>query len=85
MLRTDPSRFDEILATTGGAICSVTAPSPSPASGAKAAMYTNPTTLGRSPASVITAPPIRMADEQHGPIDLLDHLLSPARIVGQRG
>src|SRR5690242_17487670 len=51
-IHTYPSESGPMLAAATGGVRSVMAPSPSPASGANAATYTSPTTLGRSPASV---------------------------------
>src|ERR671918_1440959 len=48
-------RIGGTAAPGGGSLMS--AATDSPASGAKAAMYTRPATLGSLPASVITAPP----------------------------
>ncbi|WP_327132928.1 hypothetical protein OG311_20285 [Streptomyces sp. NBC_01343] len=43
------------------------APGLSPASGAKSATYTSPVTFGRSPASVMTAPPYECPTSSTGP------------------
>src|ERR1700688_1890126 len=50
----------------GGSL--ISDPTDSPLSGAKAAMYTRAETFGWFPASVITAPPVGMADENCGSV-----------------